>query len=105
MYSLLTGQTPYGGDTVMRKLLAQRDHPIPSLRAKRAAVTAELEDVFHRMVAKRPEERYQSMSDVITARFTSCPNWSAELAWISGSALADRAFSKPPSSLLRWPTL
>lgn len=67
MYSLLTGQTPFGGDTVMRKLLAHRDHPIPSLRAKRAAVTAELEDVFHRMVAKRPEERYQSMSDVITA--------------------------------------
>lgn len=67
LYTLLTGQTPFGGDTVMRKLLAHRDHPIPSLRAKRAAVTAELEDVFHRMVAKRPEERYQTMADVIAA--------------------------------------
>ncbi len=67
MYSLLTGEVPYDGDTVMRKLLAHRNNPIPSLIAKRTDVPKELEAIFHRMVAKRPADRYQTMSEVIEA--------------------------------------
>jgi serine/threonine protein kinase len=67
MYALLTGEVPYEGDTVMRKLLAHRHAPIPSLREKRPDAPKELEIIFRRMVAKRQVDRYQSMSEVIEA--------------------------------------
>ena len=65
LWYLLTGQVCYGGDTMMKKLLAHREAPIPSLRTVRADVPAKLDKVFRRMVAKRAEERYPSMSEVV----------------------------------------
>ena len=65
LYFLLTGESVYGGDTVMKRLLAHREQPIPSLRQICNNVSAELARVFQRMVAKQPEDRYQSMSEVI----------------------------------------
>ena len=66
-YRLLTGRVPYEGETMMAKLLAHREGPIPSLRTHRPDVPASVDDVFRRMVAKRPEQRYASMADVIGA--------------------------------------
>ena len=67
LYCLLMGDPPYKGDTVLRKVLAHRDHPIPSLAQMRPDVSRELNAVFRKMVAKRPEDRYPSMDEVISA--------------------------------------
>jgi serine/threonine protein kinase len=65
LFYLLTGKATYDGDTIMKKLLAHREQPTPSLVACRPDVSHALDAVFQKMVAKKLEDRYQSMSEVI----------------------------------------
>jgi formylglycine-generating enzyme required for sulfatase activity len=57
----------YAGDTMMQKFAAHREAPIPDLRSKRPEVSPQLDGVFRRMVAKKPEDRYQTMTEVVSA--------------------------------------
>jgi len=65
LYWLLTGNAIFEGDTLVAKLLAHREEPIPSLRHTRKDVPVLLDVVFKKMVAKNPKGRLQSMTDVI----------------------------------------
>jgi serine/threonine protein kinase len=67
LFFLLTGEKPYPGETVMEVLVAHREAPVPSLTAARKDVPPSLETVFQKMVAKEPDDRYQSMSEVVSA--------------------------------------
>ena len=49
----------FGGDTVMERLVAHREHPAPPLRKACPAAPEWLDRVFQKMVAKRPADRYQ----------------------------------------------
>ncbi|HEX4147685.1 MAG TPA: protein kinase, partial [Pirellulales bacterium] len=64
LYYLLSGKKPYDGDTAMKKLLAHREKPTPSLAQDRPEVSADLEAVYRKMVAKRPEQRYANVREV-----------------------------------------
>jgi serine/threonine protein kinase len=67
LHFLLTGKATYQGDTVMKKLVAHRELPIPSLRSARAEVPEQVDAVFKKMIAKKVEDRYQTMTEVLTA--------------------------------------
>ena len=61
----------YHTGTFAQKIVAHLQHPIPSLASVRDDVPAQLDAVFQRMVAKRPEERPQSM-DAVIAQLEPC---------------------------------
>ena len=67
LYRIVTGRKPYTGDSLIKILLAHREAPIPSLCEARPDVPASLEAAYQKMVAKTPEDRYQSMTEVIAA--------------------------------------
>ncbi len=76
LYYLLTGKSVYDGDTLMKRLLAHREQPIPFLRSVRAEVPEQVEVLFRKMVAKKVQERYQSIAEVI-AELERC-SWGNE---------------------------
>jgi hypothetical protein len=65
MHYLLTGRAPFGGETFMERLLGHRERPIPSLRTCRRDVPPALDAMFHRLMAKSPENRPQTMAALI----------------------------------------
>lgn len=65
LYYLLTAQYLYSEDSVLKKLLAHRTKPIPSLRSTCPDVSEPLDLFFQKMVAKSPDERPQTMGAVI----------------------------------------
>jgi tRNA A-37 threonylcarbamoyl transferase component Bud32/WD40 repeat protein len=63
LYRILTGQNAYSGDTVVQKILAHREQPIPSICKIRGDTPPGLDALCTRMLAKRPEDR-PTMADV-----------------------------------------
>ncbi len=65
LYYLIAGKAIYSGETVVEKIFAHAQKPIPSLRETQADVPEQLETIFNTMVAKKIEDRYQTMSEVV----------------------------------------
>jgi serine/threonine protein kinase len=72
LYHLVTGLPIYAGDVPMEKVMAHCREEIPSVCAVAPGVPDSLDAVFNKMVAKKAEDRYQSMTDVIAA-LEACP--------------------------------
>lgn len=66
-YYLLTGQPIHSGATEMQRILAHRMYPTPSLRMARQEVPEALDLTFQKMAAKKPNERFQSMTHLLAA--------------------------------------
>jgi serine/threonine-protein kinase len=67
LYYLLTGRPPYQAKSVLAMLGKHRDAEIPSVSAERHDVPPELDIVFRKMLAKKPEDRQQTMTEVVRA--------------------------------------
>jgi serine/threonine protein kinase len=65
LYRLVTARPMYEGKTAIAKLMCHYESEIPSLGESAEKVSPLLDRIFHKMVAKRPEDRYQSMAEVI----------------------------------------
>ncbi|MHC4876721.1 MAG: protein kinase domain-containing protein [Planctomycetota bacterium] len=64
---LLSRKQVYPGNSVTKVLFAHRDNPVPELEALQPRVPHGLNAVFQKMIAKEPEDRFQSMADVAAA--------------------------------------
>jgi len=79
-YHMLTGTPPYPEGSLTNKLQAHAIKPLPDPRAVNPNVTESLVAVIHRLMAKKPEDRYQSPADLLKD--------------MEGSALTRAAFSQ-----------
>lgn len=64
LYRLVTGDIPYDGDSMVAKILSHRETPVPSMRKKNPKVPNTADIVLQKMLAKKPEDRYQSMNEL-----------------------------------------
>jgi hypothetical protein len=71
LHSLLTGRPPYVAKSPVQQVLAHRSLPVPSLHKALPEISPELDRVFQKMMAKRPEDRYASMNEVV-AELEAC---------------------------------
>lgn len=71
LYFLLTGRPAFTGETAIDILLSHINEPIPTLSSgpsdQGIADLRELQRIFSRMVAKDPDERFQSAAEVVAA--------------------------------------
>ena len=89
LFYLLTARKMYAGQTSTSRLLAHREGPIPSLREQCSDVPEDVEQLFRSMVAKKPEDRPQSMAAVI-ARLEPYALPANARTGFSGGSLDDR---------------
>lgn len=66
-YFLLTGKPPFLGRTMGEKVIAHREQRPPLLGQVREGVSAELEALFQKLLAKYPDQRPVSADELITA--------------------------------------
>jgi len=65
-FALVTGKPPFRGST-SQKLAQHQLRPAPDLASQDRTFPPELAKVVNKMLAKKPEERYQTPADVIAA--------------------------------------
>ena len=67
LYFLMTGRAMFDGETCMERLLAHHQDSRPSLVTTVSKIPAALDEVFARMTARQPSDRYESMEEVAEA--------------------------------------
>jgi eukaryotic-like serine/threonine-protein kinase len=70
-FELLTGRVPYTGDTLIAVARRHIEDPVPSVRAVRSEAPACIDAVVGRAMAKRPQDRFRSMS-ALAGALESC---------------------------------
>lgn len=65
LFYLLTGRVMFDGETLMEKLVAHREDDRPSLFNDLPNIPVALDAIFQKMVERAPEDRYQSMEEVV----------------------------------------
>ena len=71
LHFLLAGRPPFGGKTILQRMMAHQTRPAPPIQDARDDVPDQLEQIYQEMMAKRPADRPGSMAEVV-ARLESC---------------------------------
>ncbi len=67
LFTLLTGHSPYEGVPAQQKLMQHQFGKVPILRDFRSDVPAELSAVIEKMMAKKPDDRFQTAQEIVRA--------------------------------------
>jgi serine/threonine protein kinase/outer membrane protein assembly factor BamB len=96
LFKLLTGKLPFAGDNTMEKLLARTNSDAPPLRKLRSDLSAELEAVVAKMLARNPANRYQSPDEVVEALAPFAASTTGDMAALEffSQPLADKGSPK-----------
>ena len=65
LHYLLTGRPPYSGETLIERLIAHREQPIPRLSDSLPEVSPSLDALLRRLLAKSPTDRFSTLDDLI----------------------------------------
>jgi len=69
-YYLLSGKAPFGQYPLMKKLMMHQSMLPKPVREFRPEVSPQIEMVVHRLMAKRPEDRFQAPAELVEALTT-----------------------------------
>jgi serine/threonine-protein kinase len=64
LYQMTTGTIPFDGNSMGEILVKHVAHPVPIPRAANPHIPPAIEQIILRCLAKRPEERFQSMAEL-----------------------------------------
>jgi hypothetical protein len=67
LYELLTGEVPYRAESFMAVAMRHLRDPVPSVRERRPNVSARVDEIVARAMAKRPEHRFPSTEAMMGA--------------------------------------
>jgi len=65
MYEMLTGQLPFRGEAMAMSVAIRQARPVP-ITALRSGIPIELERIVLRALEKTPDDRYQTMKDMLS---------------------------------------
>jgi serine/threonine-protein kinase len=66
-FELLTGERPFKRESMTAEAAAHANEPVPSASARKAGLPREVDLVFQKALAKRPQHRYQSARELVDA--------------------------------------
>ncbi|WP_458317894.1 serine/threonine-protein kinase [Mycolicibacterium brisbanense] len=66
-FHLLTGQPPFTGTSIASTMSAHLTKPVPSVSTVNPHLPEGMDAVFERVLAKSPDDRYQSCAEFVTA--------------------------------------
>ncbi len=64
LYHMITGEVPYDGDSPLQVMLKHMNDPLPDVRKKEPSVSEGTRRLIFKMMAKRPEGRFQTPKDL-----------------------------------------
>ena len=96
LYYLLEGRPPYRGESAIDTMLAHATEPLPilsraadnAIKGQRATEYAQLQELIRHMMAKPPEDRPQTMQQVIRL-LDQCKNHTYSSGFTSSSIVLD----------------
>jgi serine/threonine protein kinase len=72
MFELLTGELPFPGKNALERVTARLQNEAPKISSLRADVPANLDRIASRMMARDPEQRFQTPAEVAEALAPFC---------------------------------